>query len=185
MPCCHVSHDLKDHIPYLRFTEGFKVKKIERLLGVKKSMIYQVLTYHRNFGITYNPASLTHFCPGRPQKLSNVDLTLVRALLAQDPTLYLDELQNELLIRHGTTITIPTLLRSLRRLHFSRKSVSVRALERNDLDRSIYMNNFAKVISDPAMVMFIDEAARNKKNPSQKMGWSLRGRRCTQRRCFV
>jgi hypothetical protein len=92
MPRRHVSRDLKDRIPYLQFIEGFKVKKIKRLLGVKKSMIYQVLTYHRNFGITYNPASLTHFCPGWLRKLSNVDLTLVRALLAQVPTLYLDEL---------------------------------------------------------------------------------------------
>jgi hypothetical protein len=110
---------------------------------------------------------------------------LLKALLGQDPTLYLDELQNELLVRRGTAVTIPTLLRSLRHLHFSRKSVSVRALERNDLDCSVYMNHFAEVISDPAMVMFIDEAARNKKNPSRKMGWSLRGRWCTQKRCFV
>lgn len=185
MPRRHISRDLKNRILYLRFTEGFKVKEIERLLGVKKSMIYQILTYYRNFGVTYNPASFTHFCPGRPRKLSNVDLTLMKALLGQDPTLYLDELQNELLIRRGTAVTIQTLLRSLRRLHFSRKSVSVSALERNDLDRSIYMNHFAEVISDPAMVMFIDEAARNKKNPSRKTGWSLRGRRCTQRRFFV
>ena len=41
------------------------------------------------------------------------------------------------------------------------------------------------MVSDPAMVMFIDEAARNKKNPSCKIGWSLKGRRCVQRRCFV
>jgi hypothetical protein len=99
--------------------------------------------------------------------------------------MYLDELQDELLTRRGAVVSIPTLLRSLRRLHFSRKSVSIRALERNDLDRSMYMNQFAEMVSDPAMVMFIDEAARNKKNPSRKMGWSLNGRRCFQRRCFV
>jgi hypothetical protein len=58
-------------------------------------------------------------------------------------------------------------------------------LERNDLERSIYMNQFADLVSDPAMCMFIDEAARNKKNPSCKMGWSLKGLRAAQRQCFV
>ena len=99
--------------------------------------------------------------------------------------MYLDELQDELLTWRGAVVSIPTLLRSLHRLHFSRKSVSVCALERNDLDRSIYMNHFAEIVSDPAMVMFVDEASKNKKNPSRKIGWSLKGQRVVQRRCFV
>jgi len=185
MPRRHVSQDLKNRIPYLRYVEGFKVKEIERLLNIKKSMIYQTLNYHRNYGVTYNPAAFSCFPRGRPRTLTNTDLNLIKSLLSQDPTLYLDELQDELLMRCGASISIPTLLRSLRRIHFSRKEVSIRALERNDMDRSIYMNYFAEMVSDPAMVMFIDEAARNKKTPSRKMGWSLRGRRCIQRRCFV
>ena len=104
------------------------------------------------------------------------DLSLIRSLLSQNPSIYLVELQDELLQRRGASISVPTLLRSLRRLHFSRKSVSIRALERNDLERSMYMNYFADVVLDPAMLMFVDEAARNKKTPSRKMGWSLRGK---------
>ena len=99
--------------------------------------------------------------------------------------MYLDELQDELLTWRGVAVSVPTLLRSLRRLHFSRKFVSICALERNDMDRAIYMNHFAEMVTDPAMVMFVDEAAQNKKNPSRKMGWSLKGRRAIQRRCFV
>jgi len=53
------------------------------------------------------------------------------------------------------------------------------------MDRAIYMNRFAEIVTDPAMVMFIDEAARNKKNPSRKMGWSLKGMRAVQGRCFI
>jgi transposase len=153
------------------------VKEIGRILGVKKSMIYQTLNYYRNYhGVTYNPAVFSVLPKGRHRILTSEDLNLVRSLLSQNPSLYLDELQDELLIRRGIAISIPTLLRSLRRLHFSRKSVSVRALERNNLDRSMYMNRFADLVPDPAMVMFVDEAARNKKNPTRKMGWSLEGR---------
>ena len=32
----------------------------------------------------------------------------------------------------------------------------------------MYMNHFADVVSDPAMLMFVDEAARNKKIPPKK-----------------
>jgi hypothetical protein len=97
----------------------------------------------------------------------------------------LDELQDLLLTRRDINISVSTLLRSLRRIHFSHKDVSIQALERNDMDRAIYMNRFAELVTDPAMVMFVDEAARNKKNPTRKRGWSLKGQRCFQRRCFV
>jgi transposase len=185
MPRRHVSRDLKERIPYLRYIEGFKVKEIERILGIKKSMIYQTLNYHRNYGVAFNPMAFSSFSRGRPRILTSTDLNLIKALLGQEPTMYLDELQDELLTRRGAVVSIPTLLRSLRRLHFSRKSVSIHALERNDLDHSIYMNQFAEMVSDPAMVMFVDEAAKNTKNPSRKIGWSLKGQCVVQRRCFI
>ena len=185
MPRRYVSRDLKERIPYLRYGEGFSVKEIGKILGVKKSMIYQTLKYHQNHGVTYNPTAFSTISQGRPRILTSDDLSLIRSLLSQNPCIYLDELQDELLRRRGASISVPTLLRSLRRLHFSRKSVSIRALERNDLERSMYMNRVADVILDPSMLMFVDEAARNKKNPSRKMGWSLHGKRCFQRRCFI
>ncbi|KAF8152638.1 hypothetical protein B0H34DRAFT_663749 [Crassisporium funariophilum] len=99
--------------------------------------------------------------------------------------MYLDKLQDELHTHLGTDVSIPTLLQSLRRLHFSRKTISIHALERNNLECSIYMNQFAELVLDPAMCMFIDKGARNKKNPSCKMGWLLKGLCAAQRRCFV
>jgi len=140
MPRRHVSRDLKERIPYLRYVEGFNVKEIGRILSVKKSMIYQTLNYHRNHGVTYNPTAFSYFSRGRPRTLADTDLNLIKSLLSQEPTIYLDELQDELFTRHGAVVSIPTLLRSLRRLHFSCKSVSIHALERNDLDCSMYMN---------------------------------------------
>ena len=185
MPRRHVSRDLKARIPYLVYVEGFKVKEVGRLLGVKKSMIYQTLNYFRDYGVTYNPHAYTHHSRGRHRKLDSVDVQLIKALLDQNPCLYLDELQDLLLTCRGINISVPTLLRTLRRIHFSHKDVSIRALERNEMDRAIYMNRFSELVSDPAMVMFVDEAARNKKNPTRKRGWSLIGRRCFQQRCFV
>jgi hypothetical protein len=47
------------------------------------------------------------------------------------------------------------------------------------------MNDIADIVPNPDMVMFVDEAARNNKTSFRKKGWSLKGRRCVQRRCFV
>lgn len=79
---------------------------------------------------------------------------------------------------------IPTLLRTLQHLHYSHKGVSVRALERDDLRRSAFMNKIADEVTNPDMLMFVDEAARNKRTSGRPKGWSLVGKRCVQRRCF-
>ncbi|EDQ99629.1 uncharacterized protein LACBIDRAFT_316248 [Laccaria bicolor S238N-H82] len=49
----------------------------------------------------------------------------------------------------------------------------------------MFMNCIAELVTDPAQLMSIDEAACNSKTSLRKMGWSLKGRRCFQRRIFV
>jgi hypothetical protein len=47
------------------------------------------------------------------------------------------------------------------------------------------MLQISKVVHYPDMVMFVDEAAKNERTTGWKYGWSLKGRRCIQRRVFV
>jgi transposase len=179
-----ISRDLRERIPYLRFVEHFTVKEIVRILGIKKTVVYDTLANYRRFGVACNPNGFTHTL-GRRRKLDSTDIRLIKSLLKQNPCLYLDELQDELLTRRDVTVSVPTLFRTLRRLHFSHKRISRRALERNDLERSMFMNNIAGLITDPAQLMFVDEAARNKKNPNREFGWSTIGTKCVHSRCFV
>jgi transposase len=180
-----VSQDLRNRIPFLRFEEHFSVKDICCLLGIRKTVVYDTLTNFRQHGVAYNPNTFKYRATGRRRKLGPMDVKLIKALLAKEACMYIDEIQDELLSRRGVVVSETTLLRTLRRIHFTRKSVSIRALERNDLARSAYMNSIAELVTDPAQLIFIDEAARNKKNTVRKFGWSLLGRRCVQRRCFV
>ena len=114
---------------------------------VQNGTVYQNLDYHRNHGITYNLMAFLYFSRGQPCILADTDLNLIKSLLSQEPTMYLDELQDELLTHCGAVVSIPTLLQSLCCLHFSCKSVCICALECNDLDHSMYMNWFAEIIS--------------------------------------
>jgi hypothetical protein len=47
------------------------------------------------------------------------------------------------------------------------------------------MNRIAEEVPDPQMMMFIDEAARNRRSSQRPKGWALSGRRCVQKRFFV
>ena len=54
MPRRTVSRDLKDRIPILHYKHGYKVSEICGVLGVRKSLVYQTLAYHRLYGTCIN-----------------------------------------------------------------------------------------------------------------------------------
>lgn len=184
MPPRTVSHDLKAHIPVLRYELGYSAKEICSVLSIKKSLVYCTLQYHQMHGLVYNPDTQAG-CRTRRRHLTTVDLSFIRALLTQRHTVYLDEIRDELCIHRGVTVSISTLAHALRRLHFTNKDVSGRALERNDLDRAIYMNKIADLVPDPEMLMFGDEASKDERTSIRRKGWSIRGCRCIQQKCFV
>jgi len=177
-----VSRDLKARIPILRFELGLSVKEICKILGVRKSFVYKTLRYYCIYGTTVNPHTRWSF--GR-RKLSQIDLAFIRDMIAQQHSLYLDEIQQELVARRGILVSIPTLVRTLRRLDFSHKKASARATERNELMRAAFMNKIGSEVLDPNMLMFTDETAKDEQTSGRRMGWSKVGTQCVQRRCFV
>jgi transposase len=181
MPYYTISKDLKARIPALR-QQGYNVKTICRLLGIKKSLVYRTLSHFRRHGLPYNPQA--HHSGRRRVLLSN-DLKLIVALLRRRHCIYLDELQANILNIRGISLSQTSLMRTLHLLQYSRKHVSTRALERNDLMRSAFMNRIADEVPNPDMLIFTDEAARNRRASERTKGWALVGRRCVQRRHFI
>lgn len=176
-----ISKDLKARIPVLR-RQGYNVKKISDLLGIKKSTVYQSLAYFRRHGVPYNPHA--HHS-GRRRVLLPEDLKLIVALVKRRHCIYLDELQAEVFKIRGVTLSRSTLTRTLYHLSYSHKRVSTRALERNDLMRSAFMNRIADQVPSPDMLIFTDEAARNRRASARTTGWALVGKKCVQRQHFI
>ena len=182
MPHHHVSCDLKRRIPVLRLELGFSVKEICKILDIRKSLVYQTLRYHFIYGTTSNPHARSQY---GPRKLTSVDIAFIRDILGQQHTTYLDEIQDELFSRCGTLVSIPTLARTLRRLDFSHKRVSAKAIERNELLRAAFMNKIGTEVPDPTMLMFTDETTKDKRTSFRRNGWAKVGKRCVQRKYFV
>jgi transposase len=181
MPYRPISKDLKARIPVLQ-QQGYSVKKICNILGIKKTLVYRCLAHVRRHGVPYDPHL---YQLGRRRVLLHEDLKLIVALLNRRHCIYLDELQAEVYNIRGTLLCQTTLMRTLHYLHYSRKCVTTRASERNDLMRSAFMNRIADEVPNPNMLIFIDEAARNRRTSARMKGWSLVGRRCVQRRHFI
>src|SRR6202040_2033122 len=166
MPRRSVSLDLKARIPVLRYSAGYSVKEICGILGIRKSLVYQTLRYYIH-GLRYNPN--TRKC-GRHRKLISTDINFIKSLISEHPTIYLDEIQEQLLTRRGAQISISTLMRTLGHLHLSNKDISGCALERNIEQHSIFMNRMADLVENLNMLMFGDEAAKNECTSAQRRG---------------
>ena len=182
MPLHIISCDIKAWIPILHYNLGYSVGKIETVLGVKKTLIYQTLYFHRTHGLSYNPYSTWN---AHRRHLTSMDISFIQGLLHQNHAIYLDEIQELLLVRRGMKISISTLSRTLHQLHFTHKNVSGHALERNNELQALFMNRIADQVPDPNMLMFRDEAAKDERTSARRQGWSLGGPRCVQRKCFV
>lgn len=182
MPSRKVSQDLKDRIPVLYHQQNYTVKNICELLGIKKTLVYQTLLYYAAHGVAFNRHAQKR---GRPRKLGLNDIKFINSLVQQRHCVYLDEIQRELEESRDQEVSITTIYRTLCRLNYTRKKVSARALERNELQRNAYMNKIAEVVTNLDQLMFVDEAARNRRTSTRMNGWALLGRKCVQRRFFV
>jgi transposase len=183
MPSRTVSNDLKARIPVLRRL-GYNVATICTVLGVRKSLVYKTLTLYHTTGLPFNPHA-SQSRTGRPRHIFGADITFIIAYLAKNKTAYIDELQHALAKFRGKEVSFSTLVRTLRRLHFSHKKVTVEARERNDLLRAAFMNRVGSLVHDPSQLLFTDESAWDARTNRRRMGWSLLGMRCVERQCFV
>lgn len=184
MPRRSVSKDLKERIPILRYELCYSVKDICKILGIQKTAVYKVLEYHRKHGSVVNPDADPSLVR-RPRILSSTHTSFIRELLEKDKELYLDEVLDQLQDTFGIKISITTLWRTLRRLRFSHKQSSPKAIERDSERRSVYMNDIAEIAPNPEMLMFTDESAKDERTSSRRYGWSPYGKRCVTRSYFV
>jgi transposase len=127
MPLHAVSEDLKTFIPALHH-DGYEIQQICDILTIKKSLVYKTLALFSNHGVISNPHKYSHIS-GHPHILSQADLNFVQAVVDHHPTIYLDELQQELFSKHGVLVSLSTLARAVKRLHITHKIVTAPALE--------------------------------------------------------
>ena len=101
MPHRSVSLDLKARIPILRYSAGYSAKEICGILGIRKSLVYQTLQYYAVHGVCYNPNARKR---GQHRKLTSIDINFIKSLISEHHTIYLDEIQEQLLTWRGVFV---------------------------------------------------------------------------------
>ena len=162
------SDETKACIPVL-CQQGHSIKDICHPLGIQKTLAYNVLNQHHQFG----SISIPHVYS------SSADLAFISVVVNHCPSIYLDELQDELRLKHNIHATLPTLSCALKQLGVMCKAISTSACERNDLKRALYMNWIAEEVPDPNMLVFIDKAAKDEHTVSRRYGCSRKGIHCS------
>lgn len=149
-----------------------------------KTFVYKTLQYYHLHGTISRPHSFRGI-QGRRRILDTHDISFIRSLISLHHTVYVDEIQEQLLTRRGTQVSIMTLVRTLRRLRLTNKNTSGGTLERNDTLRALYMNRIGDLVTDPNQLMFGDETSKDERTSTRQKGWSEKGEQCIQRKFFV
>ena len=176
----HVSPALRERIVYWREVDGKQINEIADLAGCSERTVYTVLQLHRDFGTFNNPYARPR---GRPRQLSTADTTYLSSLLQANPTLYLDEIQDQLLATRDVEVSISTISRALRHLAVTHKTVSKSSAERNEELRAIWQAEYGGIPMDS--FVWLDESSVDDLTNHRTEGWSALGRACVRRATFL
>lgn len=141
----HLSQEMRERIVAWHTELGYKAPQIAQLAQCSERTVYDVLRLHREYGLVNNP----HAQPrGRPRILSMADMNYISSIMAANPVLYLDEVQDSLAAVRGVDVSLATVSRALHRLALSNKSVATAALERNELLRATWQAEHGDIPMD-------------------------------------
>ena len=112
---------------------------------------------------------------GRTRTVTNELLSTLKAIIEEDPELYLDEIATELARRTKVFVPISTLHRILRiKLGLSLQVCYESALQRSEIERTRYQNALNAIVSDTRQVVFIDETHKDRNASRRRRAWGKR-----------
>jgi transposase len=176
----HLTKEMRENIVIWHYEGHKKALEIARLARCSERTVYDVLRLHRDFGVVQNPLAQPR---GRKRILDAGDVNYLSALLAANPTLYLDELQILLFENRGVDVSLATLSRALRRIALTHKGVAKTAAERNELLRAIWQAEYGDI--PPNYFVWIDESSVDDKTNQRGDRWSAMGHACVRRDTFI
>ena len=175
------SLDLKERIlrSYLQGEETMRT--VAETFNVSLGFVHHVVDLHRRYGQVTDP----YATPRRGRRiLTAADEDYIRTLTRARPSIYLDEIQQELEFACGVFVSIATISRALARMQISKKSLSRSAAERNEELRTLWELEVSR-LNDPDLFVFIDESAVDNKTVQRSQGWSAIGGRSVSRSTFL
>lgn len=176
----HLSLEMRNNIIIWRFEQNKTGTEIAELARCSESTVWEVLRLHHEYGQVSSPYGKGR---GRSRALDTTDIEYISSLLLANPSLYLDELQEQLANARNVDASIATLSRTLRRITISNKSVSNKAAERNELLRATWQAEYGDIPAE--YFVWLDESSVDDRTNQRIRGWAGTGRACVRRATFI
>ena len=149
--------------------QGKTIQEVSRDMYVSHSTVERLLHLYRTTGDVRSLQD-KH---GPERKLSEFEeLTILQSFL-NNPGIYLNEVQEELLDVTGKWVSCATVCRTAQRLGLTRQKMKKIAIRRSEVLRAKYMAEIEAF--DPDMLVFLDETGCDRRNQIRQFGYGLRG----------
>ncbi|EUC54487.1 transposase, putative [Rhizoctonia solani AG-3 Rhs1AP] len=167
-PTFTITLEMRARIVHWHLNEMRPATDCAELSGRSLRSVYNVVNCFETHKTLHNPLAHPR---GRPRALIFNNCRFIRGLIAARPTIYLDEIQLALEERRHVYVSLSTISTTLARLDLSRKTVSRKAYERDELLRAAWQVKWGDY---PAhMFVWLDESAVNNATSLRPYGWSL------------
>ena len=110
--------------------ERVSIDTITQLSSHSQCTVNYVLKTYWNYNEVVNPLVWPW---GQPQVLDCDDLNFIDSVLAAEPSLYLNEIQEKLHTFHNIKVSITTILQTLKQLDQTHKGIAKEAIEQDEL----------------------------------------------------
>ena len=148
---------------------GKAILQIAMNLNIATSTAHQV--YHK-FVLTGNVQAKNHRQRPEVRTLDEHSELLVVALILESPTMYLDEVVQEVKSLLSVDVSPPTLCRLFRRYGLTRKRVRQIAIQRSYSLRGAFMAHCSLFQRD--MFVWVDESGSDARDHIRKFGYAMR-----------
>ncbi|THU92537.1 hypothetical protein K435DRAFT_593366, partial [Dendrothele bispora CBS 962.96] len=176
----HISKDVKEGALWL-LEHDYIPEDIAYLLGVSERSIHR---WRNNVELHGSVVASRILLQGRPTLMSTEAREDLIALTAESPELFLDEIQDWVVITHMTAISWPQLWQILKDCAISYKHLRRAAAERNEELCQEWCQAYQQAYT-ARQLLFIDETSKDDCTIYQHYGCSILGQRATIPANFV
>ena len=110
---------------------------------------------------------------GPPRLLGDLEQLVLLRLILENPGIYLQEIQDKLLVTFGVEVAVSTICKTLHLMGCSRQKIQHVASQQSAACRAKFMAETS--MYDPAMFVWVDETGCDRRNSMRKYGYSIRG----------
>ena len=153
--------DLRWRMVYQRLALELAYNEIAKNLSVDSSTVQRVIERFETTG-TVSPAPYPEQHAELHKKLTRIDELLIIHLVADRPSIYLSELQQELLETTGTEVSLSAICKYFHKNGFTRRRLTKVALQRSEKERQQYVSDVS--VYNPEMYVFVDETDSDKRD---------------------